>query len=215
MSTTGEQAAHAPEFAGDNAATDEHARQDDGAPAAPPAAAAPSAEGGNIDKIREILFGGQMQDYERRFGRLEERLAKEAAELRADTRRRFDALEAFIKQELEALGERLRGEQRGREANVQELRTALAESGQGFDRKLAQLDEQTERAQRDLRQQLLEQAKTLGDDLRQQRDDLVARIEREVAALGHDKTDRAALAALFGEVALRLTNEFRIPGDNS
>ena len=42
---------------------------------------------------------------------------------------------------------------------------------------------------------------------------LRAIIEREVATLGSDKTDRAALAALFGEVALRLTNEFKIPGD--
>ncbi len=31
---------------------------------------------GNVDKIREILFGGQMRDYEQRFADLETRLTK-------------------------------------------------------------------------------------------------------------------------------------------
>ena len=171
------------------------------------------AEVGNIDKIRDILFGGQMRDYERRFARLEERLAKETADLRDDARRRFDALEAFIRQELEALGERLQAEQRTREQSVEDVSRTLKETGQALDRRLTQLDEQTARGQRDLRQQILEQSKSLGDDIRQKHEELRALLEREVAALGSDKTDRAALAALFSEVALRLTNEFRIPGD--
>ena len=38
-------------------------------------------------------------------------------------------------------------------------------------------------------------------------------LAREVAELSRDKTDRSALAALFSEVALRLNDEFKIPGD--
>ena len=30
---------------------------------------------GNVDKIRDILFGGQMRDYEQRFADLEKRLS--------------------------------------------------------------------------------------------------------------------------------------------
>lgn len=202
MSTAGNQSAHYPEVAGGD-----EAQPADNSGALP-------VEGGNIDKIRDILFGGQMRDYERRFARLEERLGKEVADLRDDTRRRFDALETFIKQELEALGERLQTEQRTRDEAVQDVSRALKDTGQGLERKLAQFDEQTTRTQRELRQQILDQSKSLSDEMRQKRDELTALIEREVAALGNDKTDRAALAALFSEVALRLTNEFKIPGDN-
>ena len=171
-------------------------------------------EGGNIDKIRDILFGGQMRDYERRFARLEERLGKEVADLRDDTRRRFDALETFIKQELEALSGRLQNEQRTRDAAAQEQARALHETGHALERKLTQLDEQTARGQSELRQQLLDQSKSLSDEIRQKHEELRALVEREVAALGQDKTDRAALAGLFSEVALRLTDQFRLPGDN-
>src|SRR5947209_6262346 len=37
---------------------------------------------GNVDKIRDILFGTQMRDYDSRFARLEETLVKENAEIR-------------------------------------------------------------------------------------------------------------------------------------
>ena len=36
-------------------------------------AGAPSADVPGVDKIRELLFGNQMQDYDRRFSLLEER----------------------------------------------------------------------------------------------------------------------------------------------
>ncbi len=39
-------------------------------------------ESGKVDRIRDILFGSQMRDYDGRFQKLEERLTREADELR-------------------------------------------------------------------------------------------------------------------------------------
>jgi DNA repair exonuclease SbcCD ATPase subunit len=169
-------------------------------------------EGGNIDKIREILFGVQMRDNEKRFSRIEERLLKESAELREDTRKRFEALEAFVQNEFEALSDRLKSEHQSRDESVQALARDLQETGKALERKLAQFDEQTTRSQRDLRQQILDQSRNLSDEIRQKYSELQSLLEREVADLGHAKTDRASLAALFTEVSLRLNNEFKIPG---
>ncbi|MGB7924954.1 MAG: hypothetical protein WCF57_17065 [Pyrinomonadaceae bacterium] len=171
------------------------------------------AESGNIDKIRQILFGNQMRDYEKRFSRLEERLLKESADLRDETRKRFDALETFIRNELEALTGRLQVEQRTREEAAQSLSRELQEASKSLEKKLGQADEQNSRSQRDLRQQILDQSKSLSDEIRQKHDEISAMLAREVAELGRDKTDRAALAALFSEVALRLSDDFKIPGD--
>lgn len=170
-------------------------------------------EASNIDKIREILFGVQMRDYEKRFARLEERLLKESSDLRDDTRKRFEALEAFVKSEFEALSERLLAEQRNRDESVQNLARELQDTGRRLEGKLGQLDEQTSRAQRELRQQLLDQSKNLSDEIRQKADELSALLDRQISELGDAKTDRAALAGLFSEVALRLNNEFKIPGN--
>ena len=79
-----------------------------------PLADAEAAAGGNLDKVRDLLFGGQMRDYDRKFARLEERLVKETADLRDEVKKRLAALEAYMKAEVESLSDRLRAEQDGR-----------------------------------------------------------------------------------------------------
>lgn len=175
---------------------------------------ATTAESGNVDKIREILFGGQMRDYDKRFTRLEERLLKESAELREDSRRRVEALEIFVKNEFAALAHRLQSEQQGREGSIQTLSRELQEAVKSLDGKLTQFYNQSTETQHDLRQQLLDQSKNLNEEIRRKYDDVSATLEREVAELNHEKTDRASLSALFTELALRLNNDFKIPGGN-
>jgi hypothetical protein len=167
---------------------------------------------GNIDKIRDILFGVQMRDYEKRFSRLEERLIKEANELREDTRKRFDALEQYVRQELESLNLLVTAEQNTRGEACEALSQSIKETARNFEKKTAQMDEQSTRSQSALRQQLLEQSKSLNDEIRRKYEELTALLEREAQELRTDKTDRSALAALFTEVALRLNNDFKIPG---
>lgn len=173
-----------------------------------------NAETGNVDKIREILFGGQMRDYDKRFARLEERLLKESNELREGNRRSLEALETFVKNEFASLANRLQMEQQSRESSDQNLSRELQEAIRSVEGKLTQFQNQTTETQRDLRQQLLDQSKSLNEEIRRKHDELSATIEREVADLSHEKTDRASLSALFTELALRLNNDFKIPGEN-
>ena len=173
-----------------------------------------NAESGNVDKIREILFGGQMRDYDKRFNRLEERLLKESAELREDSRRRVEALETFVNKEFAALVNRLQAEQQSREGSVQTMSRELNEAIKSLDARLTQFYNQNTETQHDLRQQLLEQSKNLNEEIRRKHDDVSATLERELAELNHEKTDRTSLSALFTEVALRLNNDFKIPSGN-
>jgi hypothetical protein len=173
-----------------------------------------NAETGNVDKIREILFGGQMRDYDKRFSRLEERLLKESNELREGNRRSLEALETFVKNEFASLANRLQMEQQSREGSDQNLSRELQEAVRSVEGKLTQFQNQTTESQRDLRQQLLDQSKSLNEEIRRKHDELSTTIEREVADLSHEKTDRSSLSALFTELALRLNNDFKIPGEN-
>lgn len=173
----------------------------------------PESAGGNVDKIRDLLFGAQMRDYDKRFARLEERLLKESGELREETRQRFDALESFLKNELAALSDRIKSEARQRDERDDELSRQLQDTAKNIERKFGQFDDQTAQAQRELRQQLLEQSKALSEEIRRKHDELAAKLAREADELRNEKTDRAALADLFTELALRLNNQFRLPGE--
>ena len=83
-------------------------------------------DGANVDKIRDLIFGSQMRDYEKRFTRLEERLAKAADALRDDMKKRFDALESFVGQEMESLGQRLKTEKSERAESLKDLSREIA-----------------------------------------------------------------------------------------
>lgn len=169
------------------------------------------AGGGNLDKVRDILFGGQMRDYEKRFNRLEDRLVKECSSIRDDIKKRLDSLEMYIKQEVEALNEGLKTEQSQRDETTKEIAQELKDTSKSLEKKLGQLDEQSNQKQRELRQQILDQSKSLDDDMRQKYESILSVVDREVQELRSDKTDRSTLAALLTQVAMQLNNEFEMP----
>lgn len=167
---------------------------------------------GNLDKVRELLFGNQVKDFDKRFNRLEERLVKECDRLRDDTRKRLDSLETYIHNEVESLTEGLKAEQAQRDEAVKEMDQNLKDTTKSLEKKIGQLDEQSNQKQRELRQQILDQSKSLDDEMRQKYEAILSVVEREVQELRSDKTDRSTLATLFTQLAMQLNNGFDMSG---
>jgi len=181
-----------------------------------------AAEAGNIDQIREILFGVQMEDYERRFAALEQRLTQEAADLRSSTTSRLDTLEGYVRKELQALTADLKAERRERAAAVKGVAGELSTVGGNLERKTAQIDDALGKhveklnvalteSLSELRGKLLEQSKTLRDELAQTRDALAATVAHETADLRSRMAERTTMAAILVDAAARLTGEHTPP----
>ena len=166
----------------------------------------------NLDKVRELLFGSHMRDYDQRFARLEERLIRETSELRTEVRERLSVLEDFVKREMESLFERITGEHDARVRADETTSRELRETSGAFDKRATALDEQLARAQRDLRQQVFAQDQRLSEEIRRRIDDVLARVQDESSTLRNDKADRATISSLLTEMALRLNNQLSIPG---
>jgi len=169
-------------------------------------------ESGNVDRIREIIFGSQMRDYDSRFQKLEERLAREAGELRGDLQRQLQALETFMRGEGESMSNRLKAEQAERGQAFEQLTRGLAETARGLELKISNLDSQATQDIRDLRERLLEQSKALSNELKERHEQVTSHLERETGQIRDAMTGREALAEMLSEVALRLKKEFRVPG---
>jgi hypothetical protein len=172
-----------------------------------PTPAPREAESGNVDKIRDILFGAQMRDYDRRFSGLEERLLQEAAALREEVAQRLGATEQFVRGELDALTARLSAEQRDRTQAVRETTDALTNVNRELSERIAALAEQTAQHHRELRQAMSEQQRALTDEGSRRHQELTAAMRREGNDLRNAKIDRTALAGMFAELAHRLSNE--------
>ena len=171
-------------------------------PGSPPAA----ADAGNIDKIRDILFGNQVRDFDRRFAQFEQHLTQITSDLRSDVSKRLDALEAYFKSELAAEKDRLRTEAAARLEADKDLAEALKGLGTSFERKVQVAEERTAEHLSELRQQLLEQSKHLAEDLQ-------ARYERTTEAIGSSarrleeaKLDRSTFSESLMDLAMRISS---------
>jgi hypothetical protein len=175
--------------------------------------AADLAGGGNLDKIRDILFGAQMRDMDKHFARLEERLQKDLSELKEETRGRFASLEEFLKKEMESLTDQLKAEQNTRHEAAQALTQEIKETAKAFEQRTQQAEEHLVKTQRELRQHILDQSRTLRDEFWDRYRELSEGTERGMQELRVEKTDRATLAVLLTELAMRLGNEYLMPGN--
>lgn len=167
---------------------------------------------GNEDKIRDILFGTQMRDYESRFARLEETVVKETMEIRETNRRRFDQLEGYIRKEFEAVQSRIKSERDDRSDTAGRQSRELKELTESLSRRVRDLDDRVSGTERNLRDDLMQQAKNLTEEARERQEETASLLDRHFDELRGGKMDRAALSSLFNEVSLRLSDEFHIPG---
>lgn len=166
----------------------------------------------NVDRIRDILFGSQMRDYDGRFQRLEERLGSEASNLRSDIAKRLEAIEAFMRGESESLGSRLTNEQSERAQALERVARDLAETARHLNERITSLDNHFAKELRDLRQLVLDQSKALSGEIKEKHDSLRAGLDQEAQQIRGAMTGREALADMLSELSLRLKNEFRVPG---
>jgi hypothetical protein len=178
----------------------------------PPTPPAEESGAGNIDRIRDILFGSNMREYDARFARLEQTLQKESAEVRDTTRRTIERLEAYVRLELESLNSRFRTERDERGTALHQVSRDIKELGESVSRRIAEVDDRAAGSHHELREELLRHGREIAGHIEAKHQEATALLEQRFHELRKDKTDRAALASLFSEVALRLNNEFRIPG---
>jgi hypothetical protein len=168
--------------------------------------------GGSVDQIRDILFGPQIREMERALTRLEERLATELTDIRADFKQRLDALESFSREEVDAVSQSVDAERKERSSALNDVTKEIKAFAKDAEARVSRLDEKTRAAHKDLRKQILDQSKSLGDDIQARHASLSQTMDREVTELRTEKADREGLASLLTELALRLKGEPLLPG---
>jgi len=191
-------------------------------------------QGAEVDRLRQVIFGAQMEEYERRFAdvrRETERILTDlrvvqdsVSEFEKNQSKRVEALEREmrrtndeLRREIDRLG--------GREAVLQQMLTSTqqqeihSKSVAENIHELSTTQSQHESEVRALksaigenRDQQERKLDTLKREVRQAEDDLRAELRRVTDRLGDQKTDRKALAAMLMEVATRLETGSSVTG---
>ena len=171
-----------------------------------PPAVAEVTDTGSVDKIRDILFGNQMRDFDRRFSQMEDRLVKATQDLRDETQKRVEAIELFFKKELESLKHRMKSESEERSDGDGRLNDELKTASSALKKAIAQVEEKLSESATELRQQILEQSKSLTAEIQSKSEQASKSLHSSTSALDEAKIDRSALAEYFIEIAMHLSN---------
>ncbi len=171
-----------------------------------------AGDAGGMDKIRDLLFGNQVRDFERRFSRMEEQLKRSAADLHDEVFKRLEALERFFREELETLKAQLMSEAEKRlEAGNHlrdELKGATAELTSAIEKVEGRLSERST----ELRQQILQQSKDLISTIQTKYEQADKALTQATERLDESKIDRALLAEYLVDIAMRLSDHPQAPG---
>lgn len=166
-----------------------------------------AADAPGVDKIRELLFGNQMQDYDRRFSVLEDRFQQKLRDLETESTRSLGSMEASIKKQIETIASQVRQEQDLRAEADKELGRGLREQIQALEKRLGQVSDQLATLERGFTERLGHESQTLRDEIRRRNEDARSTIERMFSELSNVKTDRNLLAGLFVEIARCLNQD--------
>jgi hypothetical protein len=154
-----------------------------------------------VDKIRDLLFGNQMQDYDRRFSKFEERFLQRCEDIEAETARNLSAFESNAKKHVDSLAAQFREEKDLRADADKDLERMLREHNQALEKRMRTMSDQLGQLERDMADRITREVQSLRDDIKQKNSDIRTMIERMFAEMHDVKTDRNLLAGLFIEVA--------------
>jgi chromosome segregation ATPase len=169
--------------------------------------ALPGSEVVGVDKIRDLLFGNQMQDYDRRFSMLEERFLQRFREIESETARNLGSFESSAKKQMESLATQLREEKDLRTDADKEIERNQREHNDTVEKRLRSTSEQLSRLERDQADRLAQEVQSLREEIKRKYDDFQHTLEKMFAELSNVKTDRNLLAGLFVEVARCLNQD--------
>lgn len=161
------------------------------------------SESGNVDQIREILFGGHLRAFDQRFELVESRLAKETEALRKATDKKIDDLARLAAEIREEASDHLGSETNSRDLALNKLELAMAQSRADAENQMAAMEdrfaEQIKEVRAELKTMHTEQAAALAKADSHQ--------EEVAAGLDQGKVARTDLAELFRGLAETLQPE--------
>jgi len=168
------------------------------------AAEFPPSEEGSLEKVRDILFGAQSREFDQRVHALENRLLQESINLREELTRSLESLKVHFTQEVSQLQHLIQQEEKGRTTSLADVGQVIQALGGNIEDQLSQLRQQATQQSDLLEQQIIQQKADLTENHDQHMAELQQQFHEGLQLLKKEKTDRAALAEMLMDLALRL-----------
>ena len=160
-----------------------------------------SMEDENIGKIRDILFGNNISEIDKRFNSIEQELQEMITSLRDDIQKKLHSFDDYFKGEITSILDQLKKEQ--------ELRTEadnkINKEIEKIHASIVATNDDLKNSIRDVRTKMMDHYKENSESISTLDRELKKLISKEVNQLTDSKVDRKSLAIFLSDVALKLS----------
>ncbi len=166
---------------------------------------------GNIDQIRDIIFGAHLREYNSRLDKAE----ADISGIQQDVRDRLNDLKLTLANELrtavESIDKRLKTISTSAQEEAADLRQQFDRINRKFTNSIETLDETVEAQRIALRDELAQTRDSLQNDNRELRSLVLEELDRHFSILREDKLSKDDLAELLFELGMRLKGSEFVP----
>ncbi|MDC0832083.1 hypothetical protein POG22_03540 [Geitlerinema sp. CS-897] len=159
---------------------------------------------GNIDQIRDILFGDKTRQYERKFQHLE----SEISALRHDLTEQIDRLRNVfttdLRSTIDAIEKKIQYVNTSLDEESNDLRNQLGSVESRFSGNLVVVEKTLKNQVNGLQEDLVETRDRLDEDVRSLKVQILAELNKRSQDLESDKMSRGDLAELLFDVCMRI-----------
>jgi DNA anti-recombination protein RmuC len=166
---------------------------------------------GNIDQIRDIIFGAQLREYDNRFDKIDSDLSM----MQQDMQARIEQVKTVLSAEMKAAVDSLEKKVKSLTSNTQEesadLRQQIDRVNRKFSSNMEALDEAMDNQTSSLRDELSQTRDRLSEETRTLKTQVFEELDRRFSMLRDVKVSRDDMAEILFELGMRLKGTEFVP----
>ncbi|HEY9668091.1 MAG TPA: hypothetical protein V6C91_14870 [Coleofasciculaceae cyanobacterium] len=159
---------------------------------------------GNIDLIRDIIFGSKLQEYDSRLDKLESHLSSLEQEMRDRTEQVKTACLTELRSSVESLEEKIKSVNFTSQKDSTDIRQLIDHTYKNFSSNLDSIDKTLNNQTASIRRELSETKERLQEENRNLKSEIFEELERRFERLTDSKLSRNDIADILCELGLRI-----------
>lgn len=166
---------------------------------------------GNIDQIRDIIFGAQLREYDNRFDKIDSELSM----MQQDMQARIEQIKTVLSGEMRAAVDSFEKKIKSITLNTQEesadLRQQIDRVNRKFSSSIEALDEAIDNQTTSIRDELSQSRERLSEETRTLKTQVFEELDRRFSMLREVKVSRDDMAEILFELGMRLKGTEFVP----
>ncbi|WP_377477521.1 MAG: hypothetical protein P2A85_03355 [Microcoleus anatoxicus] len=166
---------------------------------------------GNIDQIRDIIFGAQLREYDNRFDKIDSELSM----MQQDMQARIEQVKTVLSGEMRAAVDSFEKKIKSITLNTQEesadLRQQIDRVNRKFSSSIEALDEAIDSQTSSIRDELSQTRERLSEETRTLKTQVFEELDRRFSMLREVKVSRDDMAEILFELGMRLKGTEFVP----